>query len=120
MIILYNDKVPKTRTINNIALSGNISLTYDNIGNGTTYKKLISESKQVSCSTSITAIGPYKYYGIGSLDTGKKLVCATPILPAAGSAWLINVAASYGTDTSFTVYANGSCTVTINIIYYVM
>ena len=95
-------------------------MTYDDIGNGTTHKKLVSESKQVNCTTSMTAIGPYKYYGIGSIDTGKKVVCATPILPATGSAWLVTVNLSYGTDTSFTVYANGSCTVTINIIYYVM
>ena len=93
-------------------------MTYDDIVNGATHKKLVSESKQVPCTTSMTAIGPYKYYGIGSIDTGKKLVCAMPVLPAAGSAWLVTVAASYGTDTSFTVYTNGSCTVTINIIYH--
>ena len=95
-------------------------MTYDDIVNGSTNKKLISDSKQVNCTTSMTAIGPYKYYGIGSIDTGKKLVCAIPVLPASGSTWLVTVNASYGTDTSFTVYANGSCTVTINIIYHVI
>ena len=117
--MFYNDKVPNTRTVNGKALSANISLTYDDIVNGATHKKLVSESKQVPCTTSMTAIGPYKYYGIGSIDTGKKLVCAMPVLPASGSAWLVTVAASYGTDTSFTVYTNGSTTITVNIICYV-
>ena len=71
----------------------------------------------VSLSKMPNAIGPYTYYGTGSISSGNviKLLCAEA--PDASGLWLVHAEKVIGSDTGFYAYANGSANINVYVLY---
>ena len=63
------------------------------------------------------AIGPYTYYGTGSISSGNviKMLCAEA--PNSNGAWLVYAEKVINSDTAFYAYANGSANINVYVLY---
>ena len=63
------------------------------------------------------AIGPYTYYGTGSISSGNviKLLCAEA--PDTSGLWLVHAEKVINSDTAFYAYANGSASINVYVLY---
>ena len=82
------------------------------------YLPLSRTTVSVSCTNKMsTVVGPFTYYGTGSISSAYRIVSILPMSPGDNTIWMIVPKLTYNSVNTFIIQANGSAPISVDILY---